>query len=241
MRSGAKSWSRARSRSAPTRSPRSSPSRSASPSPSGSSFASEHTSGRAGRRRPARRFALVVDPVAFGDLAAPGAGLDSAVLDQLLEALEVGLDRTLVAAELLGCRFDDALGLPVHDHLDPRPVVTEAVEPHVARVLLALGRPPRDVAVGLLVGDLRRPLLASAADLGDPAEVGVVELLDRLDVLHELRELLELRPLVVRGRDRNLDFDGLFDLAHASPFLDGIELPSYPLQAVLTPSRYVLL
>ena len=72
------------------------------------------------------------------------------------------------------------------------------------------------MTVGLLVGDLRLPLLTPAADLGDPAQVGVVELRDRLDVLHELRKLFELRPLVERGRDRNLDLDGLLDLAHAS-------------------------
>ena len=172
--------------------------------------------GRAGACRPARGSALAVDSVAFDDLVAPGAGLDAAVLDQLLEALEVGLDRTLVSPDLLGRRLDEAFRLPGHDHLDPRPVVTKAVEPDLARVLLALDRAPRDVAVGLLVGDLRLPLLASAAKLGDPAEVSGVELRDRLDVLHELRELLELRPLVVRGLDRNLDLDRLLDLAHAS-------------------------
>ena len=192
--------------------------------------------------RPARGSALAVDPVALDDLAAPLAGLGSAALDHLLKGLEVGLDRTLVSPDSLGRRLDDALGLPGHDDLDPCAVVAEAVEPDVAGVLPALGGPPRDVAVGLLVRDLRLPLLPPAADVGDPAQVGVVELRDRLDALHELRELLELRPLVVRGRDRNLDFDGLLDFAHASLlFVGGIELPSYPLQAVLTPSRYVLL
>jgi len=35
----------------------------------------------------------------------------------------------------------------------------------------------------------------------------VVELLDLFDAVHKGRELLELCPLVVRGRNRYLDFD----------------------------------
>ena len=58
---------------------------------------------------------------------------------------------------------------------------------------------PGDALVGVLLGDLGVPLLALAADLGDPVQVRVVDLLDLLDALHEARELLELRPLVVGG------------------------------------------
>jgi hypothetical protein len=44
----------------------------------------------------------------------------------------------------------------------------------------------------------------------------VVELRDGLDAVHEARKLLELSPLVVDGRDRRVDIDGLLDLAHAA-------------------------
>src|SRR5215210_914246 len=42
----------------------------------------------------------------------------------------------------------------------------------------------------------------------------VVNLLHALDPVHEQRELLELRPLVVRGADRDVDLDRLFYASH---------------------------
>src|SRR3712207_8867731 len=63
-------------------------------------------------------------------------------------------------------------------------------------------RPPRDLPIRLLERDLSVPLVLLPADLRHPVNVGVVELLDGLHVVHELREILELRPLVVRRRDR---------------------------------------
>jgi hypothetical protein len=71
-----------------------------------------------------------------------------------------------------------------------------------------------DLLVGPLLGDLRRPLTALAADLGDPLNVRVVELLDGLDPVHELRKLLELRPLVVRLLHWNLNLDRVLNLGH---------------------------
>src|ERR671922_115403 len=159
---------------------------------------------------------VLVDPLAADDLAAPGARLDAAALDQLLEPLEVRLDRARVAADLLSGRLDDPLRLPRHHDVDAGAVGAEALEPDVAGVLLALRGAPGDVAIRLLVRDLGAPLLALAADLGDPAKVCVVQLRDGLDVLHELRELLELRPLVVRGRDRDADLDRFLDFGHAA-------------------------
>src|SRR4029079_11144921 len=50
-------------------------------------------------------------------------------------------------------------------------------------------------------------------DRRDPVQPRVVPLLDVVDAVHEERELLELRPLVVRGGDRNLDLDRLVDRA----------------------------
>jgi hypothetical protein len=85
------------------------------------------------------------------------------------------------------------------------------VERDHAGVVLAVRVAPGDALVGQLLGDLGVPLVAGAAELGDPMEVLVVDLADLLDALHELRELLELGPLVVRRLDRNLDFDALLD------------------------------
>src|SRR5207237_2525860 len=73
---------------------------------------------------------------------------------------------------------------------------------------------PGDPLVGGLLGDLRVPLLALAADLGDPVQVGVIELGDRLDGIHELREVLELGPLVVGDLDGDIDLDRTLDSAH---------------------------
>jgi hypothetical protein len=47
-----------------------------------------------------------------------------------------------------------------------------------------------------------------------PEPVDVDDLRDAVDAVHERRELLELRPLVVRGRDRDVDLDRLFDFRH---------------------------
>jgi hypothetical protein len=56
--------------------------------------------------------------------------------------------------------------------------------------------------------------LVLAGHLRRPVRMRVVELADLLDALHELGELLELRPLVVRGADGDLDVDGLLDVGH---------------------------
>jgi hypothetical protein len=51
------------------------------------------------------------------------------------------------------------------------------------------------------------PFFALAADLGHPVKALVFELLHLLDAFHEPRELFELRPLVVGGANRNVNFD----------------------------------
>jgi hypothetical protein len=53
----------------------------------------------------------------------------------------------------------------------------------------------------MLLEDLRVPLVRLTADLGDPVQARVVELLHVLDAFHEQPEVLELRALVVRRRD----------------------------------------
>src|SRR5262249_19592083 len=82
-------------------------------------------------------------------------------------------------------------------------------------------RRPRDPLVRLLLGDRRVPLLVPAADLGHPMDGRVVELADGLHPFHEPRERLELRPLVVRGPDRNGDIDGFEELGHRLALLRG--------------------
>src|SRR5207247_8099812 len=83
-------------------------------------------------------------------------------------------------------------------------------------LVLALDRLPGDPLVRLLLGDLGRPLTPLAADLRDPLDVRVVELLNGLNSLHELRELLELRPLVVRLLYGNLNLNRIVDFRHRS-------------------------
>ncbi|CAM5463978.1 Potassium-transporting ATPase ATP-binding subunit [Streptomyces narbonensis] len=77
-------------------------------------------------------------------------------------------------------------------------------------------RAPGDALVGQLVDDLGVELATDAGDLGLPVTVPVVDLCDVLDALHEARERLELRPLVVRVPQRNVDVDGLLHHAHGA-------------------------
>jgi hypothetical protein len=78
----------------------------------------------------------------------------------------------------------------------------------------------------VLLGDLGVELALDAADLDLPVVVRVVDLLDRLDEAEELGERLELRPLVVRLVDGDIDVDGLDDLCHASQSMDAVWVDS---------------
>jgi hypothetical protein len=149
-----------------------------------------------------------------GDLAAPGAALLAARLDELLEALEVLAHLAAGEADGVGGLLREALGLGVHHDHDLGLVVGQLVEVDDPRVLRAVRRGPRDPRVGDLLRDDRVELLRVARGGDLPVEVGVVDLRDLVDRLHEGGELLELGPLVVRGRDRHLDLDRLLDLRH---------------------------
>ena len=83
-------------------------------------------------------------------------------------------------------------------------------------------------------------LLTPAADLNDPSRC--VSSRCVTDSTFSMNwKLLELRPLVVRSRDRNLGLDGLLDFAHSS-LLSLAVLNCRPTRlAVLTPSRPLLL
>src|SRR5687767_6172100 len=61
--------------------------------------------------------ALTLDLPA-ADLAAPGPGRRAAVLDELLEALEVTIDAPVVGAEHVTDALRDVGGLPMHLDLD---------------------------------------------------------------------------------------------------------------------------
>ena len=150
------------------------------------------------------------------DLAAPRTGLGTLLLDQLLEPLQVALHAAVVHAERGADLLRHTLRLPVHLHHHACLRVADAVEGDDAGVAFAARRVPGDAVVRMLLSDLGVPLLALTADLRSPVEVGVVDLLHLLDPLHERRELLELRPLVVRGLDRYLDVDRLFNARHVS-------------------------
>src|SRR3954471_18879089 len=152
------------------------------------------------------------------DAAAPGAGLDAALLDQLLEAVEVLADAAAVRADRGADLLLHALGLPLHPDGDLGAGILDRLGRDLARLLDATLALPGDAPVGLLGDDLGVPLVALAAVFGDPVQVRVVELPDRVDVLHELRKVLELRPLVVGGRDGDVDLDALLDSGHRAPF-----------------------
>src|ERR687896_1701815 len=151
------------------------------------------------------------------NFAAPRAGLPAAALDELLEPLEVAFHAPAVGAERAAELLLEPFGLVLHANGDLRVVPVERQERDEARVAVATGCPPGDAGVRLLLGDLGHPLTALAAYLGDPAQVRVVDLLDRLNALHEVRKVLELRPLVVCRTDGHIDFDRFFDHCHVIP------------------------
>ena len=63
--------------------------------------------------------------------------------------------------------------------------VAELVERNDSGVAGSAGRSPRNTLVGVLLGDDGVPLTLHARDLGDPMQVGVVDLRDLVDTFHE--------------------------------------------------------
>src|SRR5690606_15914676 len=173
----------------------------------------QSAAGRGGSRSSRQVHAVVADDDALHDPAAPGAGRLAALLDELLELLEVALDPPRDEAERVAGLLQDTLGLEVEPQRDERAAGAVGGEGDGARIVDATLAAPGDPLVRLLLDDLGVPLDGLAADLRLPVQVGGVELLHSLDALHELREGLELRPLVVRGADRDVDADALLFVA----------------------------
>jgi hypothetical protein len=93
-------------------------------------------------------------------LAAPGARLAAAALvEDLLEPVEVAGDLAVVEAERTADLLLQALGLPVHldGHLGL--VRLRGLEGHLAGIRLAVDRSPGDALIGDLLGDLGVPLV----------------------------------------------------------------------------------
>src|SRR5690606_40019536 len=128
----------------------------------------------------------------------------------------VALHAAVVELEAVARLLHDALGRPVELDGHAGLGVVQAVERHDARVVRAGRAVPRDALVGVLLGDLRVELALDAPDRRPPVRVRRVELADLLHALHEAGELLELRPLVVRGADGDVDVDRLGDGAHGA-------------------------
>src|SRR5581483_202896 len=104
------------------------------------------------------------------DLAAPGAGLVAARLDEALEALQVSLDARRHDADHVADVLDQALGLVLELKHDARLRGREAVEGHDARIRRSVDVAPGDALVGDLLGDASVPLLLLAADVRLPVE-----------------------------------------------------------------------
>ena len=85
-----------------------------------------------------------------------------------------------------------------------------------AGMVHAVDRGPGNALFRLLLGDLRVELALHAGDRDIPVRERVGLLRDLIHAVHELRERLELSPLVVGGRDRDVDVDGLGDVTHVS-------------------------
>src|SRR5512144_1490738 len=191
----------------------------AAPSPAPSAGSGVRRPERAAARRAAQTAptrVVAVDLAGRFDLAAPPAGRGAALLDELLEPLQVPLHAALDDVQHVAHLLDDTFGLELQPHRQTGPPGVHRVgEEHHHNV--ALGPPdrtPRDLLVGLLVDDLRVPFAGDAENAGLPVQPLVVELADLLDALHELRELLELGPLVVGRGHRDLDVDRLLAGAH---------------------------
>src|ERR671915_839303 len=112
-----------------------------------------------GRRRPPGLAGL-----RLRDLAPPGASLDASALDELLEAFETALHLPLRCADGVAHALDGALRLDVHLRRHPGLVLADAIEPDDARVR-SVGRLPRHLLVGHLLGDAGRVSLRPAGDL----------------------------------------------------------------------------
>src|SRR5207245_9140844 len=148
------------------------------------------------------------------DLAAPRPGRGAALLDEVLEPLQVALNAHVLGAEHVADALGHVLRLPVEVELDLRLARVERCEEHDALGPRARGAPPRDHAIGRLLDDLRVPFLDLPGDRGAPVQAPVVELLHGLDAFHEARELLELGPLVVGDAHRHGHLDRLLELRH---------------------------
>src|SRR5512134_3043377 len=127
--------------------------------------------GAAPRTAPPRE--ELADALAALDLSAPGAGLDAAALDELLEALQVALHAAAVHPQDAAERLHQAGGLVLHLNSDPRLGLAQVVERDDAGVAVALDRLPGDPLVGALLHDLGRPGVLLAARLGHPVEMRV--------------------------------------------------------------------
>src|SRR3954471_12213869 len=104
--------------------------------------------------------------VRAGDVAAPGAGLAAAALDELLEPRGVGLDLAVVEAEGGAGLLDHALRLPVDLDHDAGPGLVQPVEGDDAGVLGVAARAGPGHPLLRVLGDLGVELPLHAVDVG---------------------------------------------------------------------------
>src|SRR4051812_593098 len=151
------------------------------------------------------------DDLALLDLAAPGAGLLIAQLDERAEALQVAARRALHEAQAGGHLLVQPVRREVEQEHHAGQVLVDLVERDDALVPRAALGLPGDALVRDLVDDLEVPLALDEPDLGAHLQVRVVLLRDRLDPLHPARRFLELRPLVVRDLEGHGHVDVVLD------------------------------
>ena len=140
------------------------------------------------------------------------------LLDVLREAVQVALDLRIVEPQRRARLLDEALGLPLDREVDAGAIGRDRSEVDAAAVMdLGTGAAPRDVVVG--------PWSEMSASNSrftpaiDTTQCVVVSSTSRTDSTPLMAgERLELRPLVVRDADRNVDLGVRGDgRAHVEP------------------------
>src|SRR5678816_3429427 len=136
--------------------------------------------------------------LAVAHFTTPRAILYATALDVFLELLHTLFDAPAHDSESVADVLGGALRLVRHDQADQRALGADRLEANGARVRRVAGDAlPTNFLIGHLLRDFGVPFLVLTENIGMPAHMGVIELLNLGDAVHESWEFLKLRPLVV--------------------------------------------